>query len=500
MPFAFARQRARITALAALVVATAVVLLSAPAAHATVRKTATKTAATVTTSTPARLPVSQLKIMNYYPADDGWTLMWTNYSHTKTVSDFQAIASLGANTVRIIVQPQAVGYPTVTATGLTNFRDMLAVAQSTGLSVQLTFFDWWSSYTDVTGSESWLKSLLAGQAGNPSIALVELQNEMPTSTDAVSWAQTLMPFLSTVLPGVPRTISSSGTAGLPGITTLAADLPTSSLDVIDVHYYGDAAGVVNAITTAQGVAAGRPIIIGEAGVSTLDGAAGEEAQARFYRMIGKVTATDGLPPAAPWILSDFTSTASTSTNPAQYHYGLRRLDGTWKPAAAVVKQVFTGTLGADDADGGFEREVNNGGARLGSWTPYDTADGVGTVATDVVRSGAQSVCFTGTGGSSSAVPSVQQSFPVLAAGRTITVTGYVDRANPTGGERIGVAWFDVNGHYLGQKESTYANQAGVWQQLSVSAVAPAGATVAQVHLKTSNESGRACWDDVAVNY
>jgi hypothetical protein len=91
--------------------------------------------------------------MNYYPADDGWTNMWTSYSHDKTVSDFQAIASLGANTVRIIVAPAAMGYPTVTSTRLAEFRDMLAVASAQGLSVQLTLFDMWHNYTDITGSQ-----------------------------------------------------------------------------------------------------------------------------------------------------------------------------------------------------------------------------------------------------------------------------------------------------------------------------------------------------------
>src|SRR5947209_13582155 len=52
-----------------------------------------------------RLPLARLRIMNYYPAGDGWSLMWSRYSHTQTVNDFKAIASLNANTVRVIVQP-----------------------------------------------------------------------------------------------------------------------------------------------------------------------------------------------------------------------------------------------------------------------------------------------------------------------------------------------------------------------------------------------------------
>ena len=464
-------------------------------------KAKTTTTSPVGTTTSARLPVSQLKIMNYYPADAGWTLMWSAYSHARTAADFASIASLGANTVRIIVQPNTLGYPTVSTAMLATFRDVLATAKATGLSVQLTLFDWWSSYADITGSESWLRSLLAGQSDNPTIALVELQNELPvTNSAAISWAQTLLPYLSKVLPGVPRTVSASGSSGLSGITTLLSSLTSSVMDVADVHYYGDASGAADAIRTAQSNASGRPVILGETGLSTIDGAAGEEAQARFYRVIARTTAAFGLPPAAPWILSDFTATAIPNNPGAtEYHYGLRRLDGTWKPAAAVVRAAFNGQVD-NDLDGGFDREVNMAGGRLGAWTPFDAADGLGAVASDLVRTGTQSMCFAATVSRPGAVPAVLQKLPVLSAGRTFSVSTYVDRVAPTGAERIALAWFDNAGHYLGQNESGYANTAGTWQLLQVTAAAPAGATTVQVNLKAANEAGRACFDDTSISW
>ena len=101
--------------------------ISTTALAATKTRT-TSTSTTTTTTSTTRLPVSQLKIMNYYPADAGWTLMWSSYSHARTAADFASIASLGANTVRVIVQPNTLGYPTVSSTMLANFRDVLATA------------------------------------------------------------------------------------------------------------------------------------------------------------------------------------------------------------------------------------------------------------------------------------------------------------------------------------------------------------------------------------
>jgi len=289
----------------------------------------TLVAAAAVSATPAdavsRIPIGSLKIMNYYPADAGWTLMWTSYSHSRTAADFASIASLGANTVRVIVQPNTLGYPTVTSTMLANFRDVLATARASGLSVQLTLFDWWSSYTDLTGSQQWAQSLLAPYTNDPVIDLVELQNEMPTSDPtAIAWAHFMLPVIQQLLPGVPRTISAAGSAGNQGITAILTAFPPTDLEVGDIHYYGEAAGAINAIHAAQSAAGGRPIIIGESGLSTVDGAAGEEAQARYYRVLARITRATGLPPAAPWTYTDFTATGipGTSPQPAQCTIGI----------------------------------------------------------------------------------------------------------------------------------------------------------------------------------
>ena len=452
-------------------------------------------------ATATRLPVNQLRIMNYYPADAGWTGMWSSYSHDRTAADFRAIASLGANTVRLIVQPAAVGYPIVRPAAASAFADAVRTASDAGLSVQLTLFDWWSSYRDVTGSRRWLQSLLDPQRGNPSIALVELQNELPLgNVNALSWAKSMLPFLRVVLPGVPRTLSAAGTTGVAGIRRLLATFGPTLVDVADVHFYGDAANAAASIEAAKAAAGGRPVIVGEAGMSTADGPAGEIAQARFFGVVAQTTKALGVPAAAPWVLSDFTATGIPyQTATAQYHYGLRRVDGSWKPAAAVVRAAFRGTA-TGNLDGGFEQEDSSGATRFGAWTPYAATLGRAFVGHTLVRTGTSSMCFTGTTSTLAAVPSVEQALPVLSAGRRITATGYVDRLAGTGDERIALGWFDADGHYLGQTESTRATGDSAWQQLRVSALAPAGAAVVQVHLKAGDETGLACYDDVAVSW
>jgi endo-1,4-beta-mannosidase len=285
-----------------------------------------------------RVPVAQLKIMNYYPADAGWSLMWRNYSHAQTSRDFAAIRSLGANTVRVIVQPSAVGYPTVRQGMLARFHDILAEARSHGLAVQLTLFDWWDDYADIAGSQRWLHSLLVGEHHDRTIALVELKNELPLSQQALLWARLMLPIVSTELPGVPRTVSTTWSSALAGLT-MQASLPD---DVLDVHYYGDPRRAPAVLQAAVALAGGRPVIVGETGVSTAQ--VSESEQAAFFAEMVSAAAAAGIPTPAPWVLSDFSSRAVPPGGDramSQFRYGLRRLDGSWKPAAAIIRSAFT---------------------------------------------------------------------------------------------------------------------------------------------------------------
>src|SRR5215469_9585046 len=57
--------------------------------------------------------VRDLKEVNYFPAAGGWTYMWFRFGPTVIDRDFARIRALGANTVRIFIQPSAFGFPTV---------------------------------------------------------------------------------------------------------------------------------------------------------------------------------------------------------------------------------------------------------------------------------------------------------------------------------------------------------------------------------------------------
>ena len=55
--------------------------------------------------------LKRVRLMNYYPSHNGWEYMWINWDQATMDHDFGSIAGMGANTVRLILQPKAFGPP-----------------------------------------------------------------------------------------------------------------------------------------------------------------------------------------------------------------------------------------------------------------------------------------------------------------------------------------------------------------------------------------------------
>lgn len=295
--------------------------------------------------------VRDLKEVNYYPAADGWTYMWSRFDPTAIDRDFARIRALGANTVRIIIQAPVFGFPTVRPVMANRLSEVIGLAAKHSLRVHLTLFDWWSQYTDIDGSKGWVSSLLSRYRDDPRIAVVELQNEIyPQNPSAVAWVRTMLPYLSTVLPGTLRTVSIASVP--PEVFALfTQELKNSLPDFWDYHYYGPPGDAYSLLSSIKALAATRPLFVGETGYSTDgtpgDQAAQEQAQAAYYQAVFTAAAELGLPSPAPWILNDFSPGAippisGIADEPAQYGFGLFQLNGTPKPAAAVVRAAFSG--------------------------------------------------------------------------------------------------------------------------------------------------------------
>jgi len=450
--------------------------------------------------------IAAMRLMNYYPAANGWTMMWTDWNSAVLRADFARIRGLGANTVRIIVFPHTFGWPTITSTMATRFADTLQIAASEHLGVQLTLFNWWNSFSEVSQSQAWLRQLLDPYASDPEIQLVELANEVnPSDAAAVAWVRALLPTLRSVMPHTPSTVSVSGTEGPAGFAELRAELAGSPLDVADIHFYDDAAEAYAWMLAAKRAAGPLPLLIGEAGypviVSGYDGLEGGELrQAQWYSVVFAAARAAGIPPPAPWILYDFESGAippPEAPAPAiTYHFGLYSASGQWRPSVWVVKEAFAG----QNVDFTNSTSGLSGMHSMLVWTPDLPQQGELAYDPEVgyLQPGSVRLSSTHTSQAGSPAFSLVPTQPAIP-GQQWTVSVWAKGTNINGTAQLSLSWFNSSGVYLGESSSKPLPQGNPsWTQLVVRTQVPPDATSVQLSLKSSDVAGTVWFDDVQI--
>ncbi|WP_430789598.1 cellulase family glycosylhydrolase [Actinoplanes sp. G11-F43] len=445
--------------------------------------------------------VKTAKSMNYYPSDAGWSAMWTGFDAARIDQDLARIAALGADNVRVIVFPQAFGWPTPKADNTAKLRKFVSIADSHGLSVKVTLFDWWSGYNEVGNSVNWARTVLAPYVNDPRVIAVELKNEFqPGDSAAVTWVRQLIPAIRAAAPAMPLTLSVDGGIGAAGMARIKSSLAGTPLDYYDFHFYGSSERALAEIRKAQAAVAPDPVVIGETGVSSAVVSEGE--QGAYLARVFRAAAEAGVGSVSPWTLNDFEDGAipgnsSVSAMPAQYRFGLFRADGTPKFAATVVRTAWTtGTVPNSLLNLGFEAPAADS-----PWRPANSAAGTAVVTTDIARGGTRSVRFSNTTRTTAGLPSlVTAPITPVQPGYRWRAEAYARGTDVTGTTEIALSWFDAGGKWIGQNLSNRLPAGdSSWTKLVVEAVAPAGAASVQLHLKSGDNSGTVWFDDVAIS-
>ena len=467
----------------------------------TVLTTVPAHAASVPTLASRMAAVQTAKAVNYYPSNAGWSAMWTNFDPVRIDADLDRAATLGADTVRVIVFPHTFGYPTPAAAYAGKLDQFIGLADANGLDVKLTLFDWWSSYPDVSGSITWAQSVLTPYANDPRVIAVELKNEIqPSDSTAIAWAGQLIPAIRAVAPAMPITLTVDAAGGATGMATLKSLLAATPLDYYDFHFYGASERSLAEIRRAQAAVAPDPMVIGETGMSTVSATDGE--QAAYLARVFRAAADAGVGSVAPWTLNDFApgaipSGSAVSTQPAQYKYGLHRTDATPKLGASVAGAGWTTGITSNNVlNLGFEAAAIDS-----PWRKYQPQAGAAVITTDSPRTGAQAARFSGTTRAGGNLPSLLTS-PItpVQPGNAWHAEAYARGVAATGITEISLSWFDINGTWISQNTSNrLPTGTTAWTKLFVDAVAPAGAAGVQLHLKSGDNTGTVYYDDVALS-
>jgi hypothetical protein len=443
--------------------------------------------------------VKAAKTINYYPATAGWSKMWTNFDPATIDADMAKAQALGATTARAIIFPATFGYPTLKPEYTAKLTTFVNTAEKHGMNVKFTLFDWWSQYSEVANSFNWTNNLLRAYRDDDRLISVELQNEFdPDDPGAIVWAKKIVPLVRAAYPTMPLTFSVNGEAGATGMGKIKAALAGTPIDYYDFHFYGNSERALQTIRQAQATVAPAPMVIGEAGLNTLQNTEGE--QAAFLARVFQAAAAAGVRSVAPWTLTDFAAgsipDSAVAKIPAQYNYGLYRVNGAAKAAVAVVKAAWTGTaMPATLLDNGFENPVGRT-----PWRAYLPELGQATKTQTQARSGTWSVSLTNTGKSAAGSPSFRVA-PITPVYSNQKWHGEVwARGNAaTGTTQISLSWFDLADRWIGGASSA-ALPVGTtnWTRLTVDGIAPAGSASMQIHLKSGDNKGTVWFDDVVV--
>jgi hypothetical protein len=472
---------------------------------------------------PPSLAALDPKVISYYPATGGWTTMWDDWDPARYSADLGHIAALGATTVRIIVPANLFGFPEPAEPYVSRLSELVGIAASDGLTVQLTLFDWLpeNEYADIAGSEQWAHDLLAPYTGDRRIAFVEVRNELnPNDPQAVAWARDLIPYVrDTLLDAVPVTISVAGPDPAASVRTLKAALAGAEPDFYTIHYYGgDGDQAYWTLLAAQQAVAPVPLWVGETGYPTSTQASGyyevpssvqaqEAEQVHFLQTVAYAAQQLGMPPPGVWTLSDFDAgtipTGAGDQKEPEYDFGLFRTNGSAKPAAAVVRSIFAG-LPPLAFNGDFEHAVTavGGSAVPADWSAVGSPNALLAEARDSPHGGTGDAVVRSLDGTAAQgmfwIAPIASTPPPAALQADASV--WVRGSAPGAGARIELEWLGDGGAELSTRDSHPAAPRRDWTELRVSAAPPAGARSVRILLCVAGDRGSVWLDDVGFDW
>jgi hypothetical protein len=453
-----------------------------------------------------------LRLVNYFPSSNGWQYMWTRWQPAQIKTDFAILASMDANAVRVTVFPAVTGFPNPSPLMQSRLAQIVSMASAKGLRVQLSLFDQFSKFSDISGSETWAAEILKHFGGSSDIAFIDLHNELDapaTMGHAVvyRWIDALLPAVKNDADGIPVTLSVSHPQNIQKMRAALTVQP----DFWDLHYYSPDSLAYAIMEQAIRAAAPLPVFVGETGFSTAGdappglppGEASMEAyQAHYYQVVEQASLSLGLGAAAPWDLYDFTQAAIPGhQQPEQYAFGLLHVDGAPKPAAAVIRQVFRSGTVDQYFNNDFTETVTTPTGKLPAvwqiWQPdqahfgWDPGVGLGSTASARISDSA------GIDGSMPAFYT-EPARPEVVTGHRYRVTAWVRGRAATGSTVVNISWFNDTGVYMSGANSSSLRAGDTnWTELEVTGSAPPGAAFAEIWLKSAHDKGTVWFDDVA---
>lgn len=285
--------------------------------------------------------------INYEPRDTPFDKQWANFDERVVANDFDTIAKLGLDSVRIFLPFLDFGGETPKEQRLSEVERLLDLANDRKLRVVITLFDGRVDHRPARwpGDEFHLQKVIARLRDHPALAMWDIKNEperdegiYASKLEVRAWLAHMVTAVRSLDPNTPITIgwAKAENAADPGMSEL--------VDVVNFHWYRPTKELRTAIEKVRVAALGRPVMIGEYGLPTWNsvfpGGHTEPEQAAYYAELLTIAKDEGISSTMAWTLHDLKSAPAESKFPwqvgPQTSLGILRLDGSPKPAAATL--------------------------------------------------------------------------------------------------------------------------------------------------------------------
>lgn len=297
--------------------------------------------------------------VNYYAREAAWAEYWPAYNPAWTARDLALARRLGLNTLRIFVpfiDPKGLSGPAATGDYggdvtledvLDGLADFLDQAQAADVQVIVTLFDHRTDHHPANwpADDRYLAALVPPFADHPALLAWDLKNEADTDA-GFNTAQRVDAWLR----HVGREVRRHDPNHLLTVGWFSADYASRSsvsdeLDFVSFHYFGTADDLPAAWQMLAARFPQKPVLLGEFGMSTWnslwpDGHT-EEEQAAYYAGILAAERRYRSAGYLAWTLHEYRRVTLPQyrlpwVNAKQARLGVVRLDGSLKPAAALL--------------------------------------------------------------------------------------------------------------------------------------------------------------------
>ncbi len=284
--------------------------------------------------------------INYYPQASPWTEFWPEYQTGQTITDLNLIRQLGLNTVRIFISYQDFGADNVSLTEITKLRHFLDVAYARHLKVIVTLFDHHTDHHVSTWAADGrhLAGLIPRVADHPAILAWDIKNEPDRD-----YGFNTQPLVDSWLRYVARTVRRYDPHHLITIGWSRPEAAAGLVDLVDFvsfHYFEELADYSPRLERLLAAAEGKPVVLQEFVMSTWNSfwphGHTELEQAHYYADLLRQHRQYPTAGYMVWTLHDFDHVPLAEFNTpwqraSQANMGLQRRDGSWKPAAAIIR-------------------------------------------------------------------------------------------------------------------------------------------------------------------